>query len=507
MWLRPRLPASARRRQPRCPPLPFPSPSAPIRTASTSAASSTPTSTTPSSLPKPRLDYAALLANPAATTSNHVLRAAPVPPAHVAALASARASQLQLETSLNALRAEQRQAGAAVRGGTADALEAARRIKADVSRLEASASAAEQATLDLALALPNWSSPTSPVGPEANAAVVETFGPAPRPVDGARDHLRIAEALGWVDVAAGARAAGSSWAYLRSSLTVLEHALVAHALSIAVTHGYVPASPPDVVRADLAWRCGFQPRDATAGPQQTYYVDNGDAAPELCLAGTAEIPLAALFADQVVPAAQLPARVVGVGRAFRAEAGARGADTRGLYRVHQFTKVELFAVTDEVGSDGMLEEMRAVQREIALSLGLSVRVLDMPTEELGASAAKKYDMEAWMPGRGGWGEITSASNCTDYQARRLHVRYRARAREGEGSTSAATSQPKAKTKKTPLPFAHTLNGTAAAVPRLIVALLENGVRLGPAGEVEGVDLPKCLERWWIGTDEGVVRWV
>jgi len=170
--------------------------------------------------------------------------------------------------------------------------------------------------------------------------------------------------------------------------------------------------------------------------------------------------------------------------------------------VHQFTKVELFAVTTEDGSEAMMKDLQSVQREILDGLELPYRVLKMPSEELGASAYQKYDMEAWMPGRGNWGEVSSLSNCADYQSRRLHIRYRAltpKASEGNPSPPPPSA----------LPFAHTLNGTAAAVPRLIVALLENGAILDEkTGDVTGFYLPEALKPFWIsgGTDRGLIQW-
>jgi seryl-tRNA synthetase len=259
-----------------------------------------------------------------------------------------------------------------------------------------------------------------PIGPEENAVEVERFGPVPLSADLARDHLRTTNWYELLDNEASTISTGSSWPYLRGTLALLEMALINYATSICLKHGYEPVIPPDIIRTDIASRCGFNPRDGAdtdSAPSQTYHIANTD----LCLAGTAEIPLSALFANRILDHKSLPRKVVGVGHAFRAEAGARGADTRGLYRVHQFTKVEMFCVTAADGDSGqVMEDMRSVQRDIAEGLGLSVRrvsfvirlchvltyrVLDMPTEELGASAARKYDMEAWMPGRGKWGEV------------------------------------------------------------------------------------------------------
>jgi len=189
-----------------------------------------------------------------------------------------------------------------------------------------------------------------------------------------------------------------------------------------------------------------------------------------------------------------------LGHAFRAEAGARGADTRGLYRVHQFTKVELFAVTTEETSEETMEAMAELQKRILLGLNLPFRVLDMPTEELGATAYRKYDMEVWMPGRGSWGEVSSLSNCTDFQSRRLHIRYRFN--QPHESRDLATSA------SATLPFAHTLNGTAAAIPRLIVALLENGVSFKEDGSPDRLSLPSALRPFWLArtNTRNIVQW-
>ena len=197
----------------------------------------------------------------------------------------------------------------------------------------------------------------------------------------------------------------------------------------------------------------------------------------LCLAGTAEVPLAALHMDQTLQADTLPLKLAGVSHCFRAEAGGAGANSRGLYRVHQFTKVEMFAITagDVEESDAMLEALVDLQQEMYSELGLHYRVLDMPTLELGAPAYRKYDIEAWMPGRGIFGEVSSASNCTDYQSRRLNTRYSHKA--GGGGSK----------------HVHTLNGTAIAVPRIIVALLETGQQ-----EDGSVLLPQVLAPFFGG---------
>ena len=389
----------------------------------------------------------------------------------------------------------------------------ARELRAELRALDKRVADAQARSLAVRSAWPNRMHADVPHGPESVSRVVtirdaraEGFrAPLPTvdlpctvaelaaneamqaalPSDAQRDHIARAQALshGTIDMISGITTTGPSWPYMLGTMALLEHALTQYALHVAVRHHFTPVCVPDVVKTDVAERCGFRPRDEAAA--QTYFVDTQrDAdAPALCLAGTAEIPLAALVAKNTyrvgdgtpnaggdVTRHALPVKLVALGHAFRAEAGARGADTRGLYRIHQFTKAELFAVTTADASDAMLESLRRVQEEIVAGLGLLYRVLDMSSEELGASAYRKYDIEAWMPGRGAWGEICSASNCTDYQARRLAIKYK----DGRQSH-----------------YAHTLNATAAAIPRLIVALLEtySGNKLV---------LPASLRPFWLG---------
>lgn len=445
--------------------------------------------------------------------------------------------------------------------------EEAARIKIENNRLAEEVEDVQREALDLRLLLPNSTHSDVPLGPESEALVVAAGGPQQlhpypladlvgkpigqvsppasfpslstensstdhkedqgdtRPLN-SRDHLdvatRILQTAGGVDMASGVTAAGSSWPFLLGRISMLEHALTQFSLSLAHEHGFLLVSPPEVVRTDIAARCGFNPRGEALS--QTYYVNTGsanaDPVDDLCLVGTAEIALAALLAGktfpqprrdplstsssqpqllsqgQEVPAGReggkgtleqsaLPLRLVAVSHAFRAEAGARGTDTRGLYRVHQFSKTEMFVVCPATESDEQLEHLRAIQEKVVTRLGLPYRVLNMPSEELGASAARKYDIEVWMPGRESWGEVSSASNCTDYQSRRLALKHR-------------TGDPKKRAL-----FAHTLNATAAAVPRLIVALLEN------YGAKEGrLCIPSSLKPFWLagGRDE-LVEWI
>ncbi|KAH6916943.1 seryl-tRNA synthetase [Coprinopsis sp. MPI-PUGE-AT-0042] len=442
-----------------------------------------------SELPPPRLDYKSISDNLEAKISNAHARAAPITRDQLQSFSKVYAEAKELAKQLNSTRHQQSQIGDKIRTAKDNetrsaAKEEAGKLKLLVHQLQNTLQEIEQIYQAQALHIPNDTHPDVPLGPEENARETGTYGcEGLPPADPKRDHVSIAKQLDLLDLESGATVAGSSWYFLKNEAALLELALTNYAISIAIAHGFTPVTTPDVVRSDIAVRCGFQPRDGDSenAPSHMYHLTkNHEAAPQLILAGTSEIPLAGMFANKVYPQASLPLKYVGIGHAFRQEAGARSADTRGLYRVHQFTKVELFAVTDGEGSEGLMEEIKELQTTILNGLGLPFRILDMPTEELGASAYRKYDMEAWMPGRGSWGEVSSLSNCTDFQSRRLHIRYR----------------PQIKEKEATLPFAHTLNGTAAAIPRLIVALLENGAVLDGEGRVTALRLPLTLANFW-----------
>ncbi|KAJ2914260.1 hypothetical protein MD484_g6122, partial [Candolleomyces efflorescens] len=454
-----------------------------------------------SELPPPRLDYKGIAENVDSIIQNSLSRKAPVAKEDIEAAAKLYNDAKEVSKELNARRHLQSLVGEKIRKAENNeertkARTEASTLKQDVQRLQSSLQTIEQSYQQLALHIPNATHPQTPIGPEASATVVAHYGPEPLPVDPRRDHVAIARTLDLLDLESGATVTGSSWYFLKNEAALLEMALSNYSLSVAINHGFTPVTTPDVVRSDIAVRCGFQPRDNTDTPVSHMYhiVPNHESALQLILSGTAEIPLAGMFANKIHPEASLPLKYVGIGHAFRQEAGARSADTRGLYRVHQFTKVELFGVSTDLQSESLMEELKAIQIEILQGLKLPFRVLDMPSEELGASAYRKYDMEAWMPGRGTWGEVTSLSNCTDYQARRLHIRYRPQEKK-EGDSR--------------LPFAHTLNGTGAAIPRLIVALLENGAILNDGGEVCGLRLPAILKPFFLATSNSRINleWV
>jgi len=344
------------------------------------------------SLPKPRLDYRSISENVVFKSHNAFNRKVALPVGAIQTIEVLYRKRKELASSLNSKRHAQSLIGDRIQKAAKEkdtaakqaALEEAKALKAQVGELEKQLVEIEGQLYDLASSVPNDTHPDVPIGPENVAITLSTHGPAPLPATPTRDHVSIGKTLGLFDLEAGSQVTGSSWYYLTNEGALLEMALTNYALSIALKHGFSPVITPDVVRADIARRCGFQPRDRMAS--QSYHVSTVSPAPpsssselptythpDLVLAGTAEIPLAGLFANKIIPSAALPKRIVGYGRAFRAEAGARGADTRGLYRVHQFTKIELFVVSKEEESEAMMEEIRKIQVEIFESLGLTFR--------------------------------------------------------------------------------------------------------------------------------------
>jgi seryl-tRNA synthetase len=356
-------------------------------------------------------------------------------------------------------------------------IDEAKALKAEIGAIEEKETALQDEMDDLAQDLPNLSSTHTPVGNEAEVVEYINEHPEPEPSQSNRvwrSHVDIGSEFGLLDFPGAAQISGWGYYFLVGEGAMMEQALVQYALSVARRKGWKVVSPPSMVYSHIASACGFQPRDQNE-EQQVYAIEQAEkdkAKPQLVLAGTAEIPLAGMRASKIFEDTELPLKTVGVSRCYRAEAGARGIDTKGLYRVHEFTKVEMFAWTlpdntDEEhfttptnsSSDAIFEEMLSIQKEILQSLGLHCRVLEMPTTDLGASATRKQDIEAFFPSRRekdeGWGEVTSTSMCTDYQSRRLHTRVRLGKAGGK------------------LDFPHTLNGTALAVPRVIAAILEN----------------------------------
>ena len=307
-----------------------------------------------------------------------------------------------------------------------------------------------QSALDAALAaVPNLPSPDAPPEDTVIREVGEAGAAGP-------DHLELVGGL--VDLEAGARVAGSRFAYLKGPLVFLELALVRWAMEELSGQGFTPVVPPVLVREEALYGTGFLPDTE----QQIYRVPDDD----LYLVGTSEVPLASLHGDDIVDESELPLRYAGFSTCFRREAGAAGKDTRGIFRVHQFDKVEMFEFVRPEDSEAEHERLLSIEESLLQALDIPYRVVNIAVDDLGASAAKKYDLEAWLPGQERFRELTSCSNTTDFQARRLGARYRPA--EGKGAR--------------PL---HTLNGTAVAVGRTIIAIVEN----------HGLDVPGVLQQY------------
>ncbi len=316
--------------------------------------------------------------------------------------------------------------------------------------------------------MPNLTHADSPIGGEDASKELRRGKTDVRPFSfPVQDHVALAEQHNLIDFEGGARVAGHGFYFLKNEAAMLELALQQFTMSFLVGEGFTPMITPDLARGDVLKGVGFIPR----GPEtQIYSVENQD----LNLVATAEITLGGLYAGEVIDAEKLPIKLCGVSHCFRTEAGAAGRASRGLYRVHQFTKVEMFAFTTPGQSDDMHNYFRDLECEIFDALGIPYRVLDIATGDLGGPAYRKFDLEAWMPGRGTsgeFGEVTSTSNCTDYQSRRLDIRYKVK---GEKGTQ----------------LVHTLNGTAVAISRAIIAILENYQQ--PDGSIL---IPEALRKW------------
>src|SRR5580704_8512303 len=343
-----------------------------------------------------------------------------------------------------------------------------------VSENEAALKAIEAELRTRSMEVPNMTHLEAPVGAGEHAnRVVKKWGEIPKFDFKPLDHLALMERLDLVDLEAGARVAGHGFYFLKNEAVLLELALVQFAMEKLRSEGFTLFTTPDLARDDVLSGIGFLPR----GPEaQIYSIEKSD----LSLVATAEITLGGSQKDQILDASVLPLKYAGLSHCFRTEAGAHGRATRGIYRVHQFTKVEMFGFTapDLAESDALLAKIVAVEESVFQSLGIPYRMIDTCTGDLGGPAYRNFDLEAWMPGRGEageYGEVTSASNCTDYQARRLGIRCKGGDRKGTH-------------------FVHTLNGTAVAATRAIIAILENGQQADGS-----VVIPKVLAKW-VGQD-------
>lgn len=346
-------------------------------------------------------------------------------------------------------------------------------IKEALKRMEPELVETESKLKQMLWNLPNMVSPKTPVGKgEEDNVEVKKWGEPTTFTFKPKDHLEIGIALDLLDFELGSKVAGSQFYFLKNEAVLLELALEQYAIQFLIKEGFTPWMTPDLAKSKYYLGTGYQPK----GPEQQIYTIEGE---DLGLIATAEITLAGIHADETLPEKALPKKYVGISHCYRVEAGGYGRYSKGLYRVHQFTKVEMFLYSRPEESERLHEYLLALEEKIFQGLKIPYRVLEMCSGDLGGQAARKFDVEAWMPGRNDYGEVTSTSNCTDYQARRLRVKVK---RE-DGTTE----------------YAHMLNGTAVATSRAIIAILENNQQ-----EDGSVVVPEVL-RPFVGKDKITIK--
>ncbi len=323
-------------------------------------------------------------------------------------------------------------------------------LKEELASLEARFNEADALFQAEARTIPNYAHPDAPVGKEDKDSLAIRFHLEPKHFPfKAKDHVQLGEELDILDFDSGAKVAGQKFYYIKNQGVILQMALERYAMDIVLKHGFTPFITPDIAKEEILQGIGFNPR----GEESNIYTLEGTGT---CLVGTAEITLGGYYQNTILDKSQLPIRMTGLSHCFRREAGGAGQYSKGLYRVHQFSKLEMFIYCLPEESERFHQEILSIEEEIFSGLGLAYRVVDTATGDLGAPAYRKFDIEAWMPGRGEdgeYGEVTSTSNCTDYQARSLNIRYR----DDDGK----------------IKFVHMLNGTAVALSRAIVAIMEN----------------------------------
>ncbi len=357
-------------------------------------------------------------------------------------------------TSLQNMQAKRNENAAAMKGKLdadtrAKLIEEGKAIKAEIADMEKKVAELEAALETAGRQIPNMAHPDAPVGAvDSENLEVKKVGTVRQFDFEPKDHVQLGQALDLIDFDAATKVSGPKFYYLKNEAVFLEQALVMYALNILRKHGFTPFITPDVAREEILTGIGFNPR----GNESNVYNLEGDGT---CLVATAEITLGGYHSGEILSKDKLPLKYCGLSHCFRKEAGAAGQFSKGLYRVHQFTKLEMFVYCLPEDSDKIHEDLRLIEEEIFTGLGIPFRVVDTCTGDLGAPAYRKWDLEAWMPGRNGgeWGEVTSTSNCTDFQARRLNVRYK----DDDGKNK----------------YVHMLNGTAVAVSRAMVAVMEN----------------------------------
>lgn len=352
-----------------------------------------------------------------------------------------------------------------------DLIQEGKELKTLISMAETRLDEIEKEYFDNARRIPNFSDEEAPVGSEDEGATIEVkkVGVPPKFSFKPLDHVELGEINDLIDFETATKVSGNKFYYLKNEAVLLELALVQFAINVAAKHGFTPVITPDVAKTEILEGIGFSPR----GEESNIYALDGM---DECLVGTAEITLGGYYANQILKEEDFPIRFVGLSHCFRREAGAAGQFSKGLYRVHQFTKVEMFVYSLPEESKKEHFRILSIEEEIFQALGLAYRVIDTPTADLGAPASRKFDIEAWLPGRGEngeYGEVTSCSNCLDYQARSLGIRY--------------------KDKDGKINYCHTLNGTATAISRALVAIIENY-----QNEDHSINVPEVLQPYMGG---------
>lgn len=384
------------------------------------------------------------------------------------------ATRLALLQDVEMLRKERNETAERMKSVTAEdrpaLVERGKELKQLLAVKEADLAAVEGPWMRLLLQVPNKTHPDSPVGADDGMNVeIRTSGEVPSLAD-PKDHVELAQMHDLIDFERAAKVSGAKFYYLKGRLAVLEQALIRFALDECMKNGFLPISTPDLARDEVIVGTGFNPR---GNESQIYSLENSD----LSLVGTSEITMGGYHMNEAIDEEKLPLKYAALSHCFRTEAGTYGRESYGLYRVHQFAKVEMFVYAAPEQSEAVHQELLRLEEDIWKKLEIPFRVVDICTGDLGGPAYRKYDLEAWMPGkpqkegRGGWGEITSTSNCTDYQARRLGIKVK----RADGKVE----------------FLHTLNGTAISLARALLTVIENGQQPDGSILIPTILIPYC----------------
>ncbi len=371
-----------------------------------------------------------------------------------------------LQQEIDELRKERNQGSKTNGKPTPDAIEQMKKVGEEIKKLEEKFILVEEKYSGLLLQIPNLTHPDTPVGGEDDFKVIEQHLKPPAFDFTPKDHETLLVERELVDFERGAKVAGSKFYFTKNDLAKLNQALIAYGIDIATSHGFELLETPDLARHEVLQSAGFNPR----GEETQIYSVEGEP---LSLIGTAEITVLGYHADEILDLKKGPKKYVALSHCFRTEAGAYGRTSKGLYRVHQFTKLEMFVFCKPEESEQLHQEILAIEREICNGLEIPYQVIDIASGDLGGPAYRKFDIEAWMVMKDGYGEITSTSNCTDYQARRANIRYKKEAGETE--------------------FVHTLNGTAIVTSRFPIAIVENHQKKDGA-----IEVPKALRPYMGG---------